>query len=192
MRVHQALKNSIETKVEQPRWKLRRWSLPLPVVIGYDLGVSIGPNIQAWRLFQRHSVSALAQKAGLSEATLDSIESGDLDLTVSVMQGLAGALGIPVSWLSVDPRHVQLLIEPDEDGTNATQANSADPVIECVLRAVHADLEMYALLTAILQSGEPKLIRAAGASLRSLAKQAKQPTVPWQSRPSGHFEPPSD
>ncbi|HEY3196735.1 MAG TPA: helix-turn-helix transcriptional regulator [Nitrospirales bacterium] len=154
--------------------------------------MSIGPNIQAWRLSQRHSVTALAHKAGLSENTLESIESGELDLTVSVMQVLAAALGIPVSWLSVDPRHVQLLTDPDQDGLDAGRANSADPVIECVLRAAHADLEMYALLTAILQSGEPKLMRAAEASLRSLAKQAKQPTVPWQSRPSGHFEPPSD
>ena len=154
--------------------------------------MSIGPNIQAWRLSQRHSVSALAQKAGLPESTLDSIESGDLDLTVSVMEVLAGALGIPVSWLSVDPRHVQLLTDPDDDGTDACQANSADPVIESVLRAAHADLEMYALLTAVLHSGDPKLMRAAEASLRSLAKQAKQPTVPWQSRPPGHFEPPSD
>ena len=156
------------------------------------LAMSIGPNIQAWRLSQRHSVSALAQKAGLSESTLDSIESGDLDLTVSVMQGLAGALEIPLSWLSVDPRHVQLLTDPDEDGTDASQANPFDPVIDHVLRAAHADLEMYVLLTAILQSGDPKLMRAAEASLRSLAKQAKQPTVPWQSRPPGHFEPPND
>jgi hypothetical protein len=87
---------------------------------------------------------------------------------------------------------VQLLIDPDEDGPGAGQVTSADPVIERVLRAVHTDLEMYALLTAVLQSGDPKLMRAADASLRSLAKQAKQPTVPWQSRPPGHFEPPND
>jgi transcriptional regulator with XRE-family HTH domain len=167
-------------------------SLPLPLSIGYDLAMSMGPNIQAWRISRGHSVSALAQKAGLSESTLDSIESGDLDLTVSVLQALAEALGIPVSWLCADPRHVQLLTDPDEEGTDAAQATSADPVIECVLRAVHTDLEMYALLTAVLQSGDPKLMRAAEASLRSLAKQAKQPTVPWQSRPPGHFEPPSD
>jgi hypothetical protein len=29
-------------------------------------------------------------------------------------------------------------------------------------------------------------------NLRSLVKQAKQATIPWQNRPSGHFEPPSD
>ncbi|MFO0729744.1 MAG: hypothetical protein U0361_01885 [Nitrospiraceae bacterium] len=51
---------------------------------------------------------------------------------------------------------------------------------------------MFVLVTALLQSGDPKLLRAAEVSLRSLVKQAKQATVPWQSRPPGHFEPPSD
>jgi hypothetical protein len=78
--------------------------------------------------------------------------------------------------------------EEEEVATNA----GADPVIEQVLRNVDLEPEMYVLLSAIVQSGEPKLLRAAQASLRSLAKQAKQPTVPWESRPSGHFEPPSD
>jgi hypothetical protein len=87
---------------------------------------------------------------------------------------------------------MERLIDPDEEGVNADQARSVDPVIAQVLCSVRRDLEMYVLLTAIMQNGDPKLVRAAEASLRSLAKQAKQPTVPWQSRPPGHFEPPSD
>ena len=54
------------------------------------------------------------------------------------------------------------------------------------------DRSLYVLLTAIMQSGEPKLLRAAEVNLQSLVKQAKQATIPWQNRPSGHFEPPND
>ena len=155
--------------------------------------MSIGPYVQAWRLSRGHSVSALARKAAISESTLESIESEELDPTVSILQGLAAALEIPVSWLHADPRHVELLTESDDDdGADAGHARCVDPVIEQVLRVAGRDPEMYVLLTAILQSADPKLVRAAEASLRSLAKQSKQPTVPWQSRPSGHFEPPSD
>ncbi|TKS60400.1 MAG: hypothetical protein EWM72_01438 [Nitrospira sp.] len=51
---------------------------------------------------------------------------------------------------------------------------------------------LYVLLTALIQAGDPKLLRAAEVSLRSLVKQSRQAAAPWQQRPSGHFEPPSD
>ena len=69
---------------------------------------------------------------------------------------------------------------------------SSDPVTGHILRGNRQSQELYVLLTALLQSGEPKLLRAAEVNLRSLVKQAKTTTVPWQSRPPGHFEPPSD
>ena len=152
--------------------------------------MSIGPYVRAWRISRGHSVAALALKAAVSESTLESIESEELDPTVSILQGLAAALEIPVSWLYADPRHLKLLTDSDDDG--ADHAHSVDPVIEQVLRVAGRDPEMYVLLTVILQNADPKLVRAAEVSLRSLAKQSKQPTVPWQSRPPGHFEPPSD
>jgi len=67
-----------------------------------------------------------------------------------------------------------------------------DPVMERILLGAHQERELYVLLTVLLQSGEPKLVKAAEASLRSLVKQSRQASVPWQSRPPGHFEPPSD
>jgi len=166
--------------------------LPLQPSIGYDFAMSIGPYVQAWRITRGHSVSALALKAAVSASMLESIESEGLDPAVSILQGLAAALEIPVSWLYTDPRHLDLLTDADDDTIGADHAHSVDPVIEQILRAARRDPEMYVLLTAILQNADPKLVRAAEASLRSLAKQSKQPTVPWQSRPSGHFEPPSD
>ena len=153
----------------------------------------IGENLQAWRISRGHSLSALAEKAGLPPSSLEAIESGELDPTASNLGALATALGVPVSWLHGDPKELTLLMEdlevPDHD---SSRGHAIDPVVERILLASRRERTLFALLTAVLQSGEPQLLRAAEANLRSLAKQARQATVPWQSRPPGHFEPPSD
>lgn len=164
-----------------------------PDVIRYHPAMPIGQTIQAWRLSRRQSVSALAEKAGLSSASLEGIECGDLDPAASTLDALAVALEIPTSWLYGDPKQLSLLTtDLDGDDIAPPAPDSIDPVTERVLLASRQERELYVLLTALLQSGEPKLIRAAEASLRSLVKQSRQATVPWQSRPPGHFEPPSD
>src|SRR5207302_11059092 len=103
--------------------------LPLQPSIGYDFAMSIGPYVQAWRISRGHSVSALALKAAVSESTLESIESEELDPTVSILQGLAAALEIPVSWLYADPRHLELLTDFDDDEADAGHAHSIDPLL---------------------------------------------------------------
>jgi transcriptional regulator with XRE-family HTH domain len=153
--------------------------------------MSIASNIQAWRLSKRQPVTALAERAGLSVESLEAIEAGELDPSASMLETLAAAIGVPVSWLYGDPEHLERLLDADERA-ESVQAGTVDPVTERVLLGSREEHELYVLLTSILMSGEPKLRLAVEASLRSLAKQAKQPTVPWQSRPSGHFEPPSD
>ncbi|HEV8539855.1 MAG TPA: helix-turn-helix transcriptional regulator [Nitrospiraceae bacterium] len=155
--------------------------------------MTLGASIQAWRLSRKLGVATLAEKTGLPAASLEAIESGELDPPASALASLATALGIPVSWLYSDPRHIQLLTtDPDGEPVESPALTSPDPVTERVLHGLEQERELYVLLTALLQSGEPKLLRAAEASLRSLVKQSRQATVPWQSRPPGHFEPPSD
>jgi transcriptional regulator with XRE-family HTH domain len=155
--------------------------------------MSIGPNIQAWRVSRGHSLMALAAKAGLPVDSLEAIETGQTDPSLSVMEAVAGALGVPPSWLHGDPKHLELLTaDPDGEEAESPSPDSLDPVIERILVAAQHERELYVLLTRLLQAGDPKLIRAAEVSLRSLVKQAKQATVPWGSRPPGHFEPPSD
>jgi hypothetical protein len=106
---------------------------------------------------------------------------------------MASALGVPPSWLHGDPKHLELLTaDPDGETSDSPSLDTVDPVIERILIGAHYERELYVLLTRLLQAGDPKLIRAAEVSLRSLVKQAKQATVPWGSRPPGHFEPPSD
>lgn len=161
--------------------------------IRYHSFMPIGSNIQAWRISRGHSITALATKAGLAADSLEAIETGQVDIPLSMMEAVATALGVPSSWLHGDPKQLALLAaDPDGEESDLPPHESIDPVIEHILLAAHHDRELYVLLTRLLQAGDPKLIRAAEVSLRSLVKQAKQATVPWQSRPPGHFEPPSD
>lgn len=155
--------------------------------------MSIGAYLQAWRVSKGHSLTALAAKIGMDVQSLEHIEADQLDPTVSVIEAVASALGVPTSWLHGDPKHVALLAgDADGDESNPPSPESLDPALERILLASRQDRELYVLLTRLLDSADPKLIRAAEVSLRSLVKQAKQATVPWQNRPPGHFEPPSD
>ena len=153
--------------------------------------MAIGLQIQAWRISQGHSVDDLAAKSGLLPNQLDEIEAEEVDPSTSILEALAAALKIPPAWLFSHPLSFRTLFDDPEDVDNSIPAGP-DPVTERILAGSRMDRSLYVLLTAIMQSGEPKLLRAAEVNLRSLAKQAKQATVPWQNRPSGHFEPPND
>ena len=153
----------------------------------------IHEHIQAWRRARGNSVTALAKKAGVSPTDLEAIEAGKLDPPVSVLEALAAGLSIPPGWLYSTPIAVKRVLEdPDEENDDWWKVDSPDPLLERMIWASQDQRELYALLTALLQSGEPKLLRAAEVNLRSLVKQAKTATVPWQNRIPGHFEPPSD
>ena len=150
-------------------------------------------QVQAWRRVRRLSTAALAEKAGVTLEDLTAIEDGEFDPSLSTLESLASALGIPIAWLHSDPTLVKLLMsDPDDDQDDWLHSDSPDPITTRILEGNRHNQELYALLTALLQHGEPKLLRAAEVNLRSLLKQAKTATVPWQSRQPGHFEPPSD
>jgi transcriptional regulator with XRE-family HTH domain len=149
----------------------------------------IGAKIGAWRLARGESVPALAARAGFTPSALEAIEAGDLDPSVTMVERLASALGLPPSWLFVEPEQADLLAAGDSE---EPAPSAFDPVTERIVLAASRMPDLYVLLTARLQSGDGKLIRVAEVNLRSLIKQSKQAAVPWQSRPPGHFEPPSD
>jgi transcriptional regulator with XRE-family HTH domain len=153
--------------------------------------MSIGPCIQNWRLAKKQSMESLSDAAGIPHTLLEQIESGQTDPTTGTIEALAGALRIPPSWLFDDPRSFDYLFtEPDE--VEEPDTSRIDPVTDRILAGSRAERSLYVLLTTLMQGGDPKLLRAAEMSLRSLVKQSRQATVPWQQRPSGHFEPPSD
>lgn len=160
-------------------------------LIQYHRTMALGQQIQAWRISRGHSVNALATESNLLPHVLEEIEAEEVDPSASILEALAGALKIPTAWLFSHPTSFRTLFDDPEDDVSSTPA-SPDPVTERILAGSRMDRSLYVLLTAIMQSGEPKLLRAAEVNLRSLVKQAKQATIPWQNRPSGHFEPPSD
>ena len=152
--------------------------------------MAIGLQIQAWRLARGFSREYLAAEARISLQALDDIEAESFDPSTKTLEQLATAIKIPVAWLFAHPDAFQLLFR-DQDEVEETP-DGPDPITERILTGSRMDRSLYVMLTALIQSGEPKLLRAADMSLRSLVKQSKQSSVPWQNRPSGHFEPPSD
>ncbi|HMU56102.1 MAG TPA: helix-turn-helix domain-containing protein, partial [Nitrospira sp.] len=151
--------------------------------------MAVGAYIQAWRLSRGHSVEALAAEAKIPSYALEKIEADEVDPGTSTLEALAEVLKIPAAWLFTHPTSFQHLFA-DSEGVEIPPG--PDPVTERILSGSRMDRSLFVLLTTLIQSAEPKLLRAAEMSLRSLVKQSKQATVPWQSRPSGHFEPPSD
>ncbi len=153
----------------------------------------VGNLVRAWRSERKLSEQDLAERAGLPLSLLEAIESERVDPPHSTLAAVAMGLQIPLAWLVTHPSHIELLCgENDDDSDPIARLTGVDPVLERILLSAGHDRSLYVLLTALLQNGDPKLLRAAEVSLRSLVKQLKQATVPWQSRPPGHFEPPSD
>jgi transcriptional regulator with XRE-family HTH domain len=165
-------------------------------LIRYDRVMSAdGLFIRAWRVSHQLSIEDLAEKTGIPVSTLNSLETEDHDIRLSTLEVVAQGLGIPAAWLHTDPAEFDLLFKDEEEESNPVgQAVPwrADPLFARILKGSRNDRSLYTLLTALLQTGDAKLIRAAEVSLRSLLKQSRQTALPWQSRPSGHFEPPSD
>jgi len=153
--------------------------------------MSIGPCIQEWRLSKRHSLESLSDASHLPVSLLEQIETEQHDPTIGTLQALATALRIPPTWLFEHPRSFEHLFA-DADEQAEPDHSSIDPVTDRILAGLRMDRTLYVLLTTLIQGGDPKLLRAAEMSLRSLVKQSRQATVPWEQRPSGHFEPPSD
>jgi transcriptional regulator with XRE-family HTH domain len=146
-----------------------------------------GERIVSWRMARRVAPDELARRAGIDSARLDAIERGDEDPTASILASLASGLGVPPGWLHDDPKRLLALTADDDEGSA-----SPDPVTERILAASHMERTLFALVAQLVSAAEPRLVRAAEVSLLSLVKQIPRTTVPWESRPPGHFEPPSD
>jgi len=159
--------------------------------IVYYCLMSIGSFIQSWRLSKNQSIESLSDAARIPRALIEQIEADQTDPTTATIEALASALGVPPSWLFDNPRSFEYLFTDSTEGEEPDKSHP-DPVTARILAGSYTDRSLYVLLTTLMQAGDPKLLRAAEMSLRSLVKQSRQATVPWQQRPSGHFEPPSD
>lgn len=168
--------------------------------LGYDAAMGGSLHLQAWRMAKGQTLESLAVKSRLELSYLAEVEAGERDCKVSSVQIIAASLGISPSWLYGHPDDLYRILQLEDTEANEPSASGVitdaiDPVLERILRSVGRDRTLYALVTALLHSGDERLTRAAEVSLRSLVKEANrssQAVVPWVTRPSGHFEPPSD
>ena len=74
----------------------------------------IGTILRAWRISQKCSEQALAERAGISVSLLEALESEQLDPNASLLEAAAEALKIPLPWLFILPSELELLCK-DED-----------------------------------------------------------------------------
>lgn len=155
--------------------------------------MSIHQYLSRWCKAKGFSLSQLSQQIGVPIETLQDFQRGAWDPPLSVITTIADSLGIPPSWLYSDPVTIQQLwSDQDAEQMAFPSSDSPDPLLHRILQESRHYPELFTLLTNLVYQGDPKLIRAAHVSLQSLFKQARPITVPWGSRPPGHFEPPSD
>jgi len=154
-------------------------------------GMSLGSHIQWWRLKRRLSMAEVEKGASIAPGSLESLEAGEMDPTVSTLSAIAHVLGIPVSWLYGDPDHLESLMQ-DGPESEAELSHSVDPVTERILRTKLQGRELFFLLSALIEHGDPRLLMAAETNLRSLVKETHRSPIPWANRQPGNFDPPSD
>ena len=155
--------------------------------------MSIHQHLGQWCQAKGLSFAELSRQTGVAMTKLQDFQKGEWDPPLSVVISMAQSLDVPVSWLHSDPRTIsRLWNDPDEDNPELPDVSSSDPIFQRIIQSSREYQGIFVLLTSILHHGDPKLIRAAQVSLQSLLKQARPTTVPWGSRPPGHFEPPSD
>ena len=76
--------------------------------------MSFSNLLLAWRKARQISTSKLASKSGIDQTTIESIENGELDPVVSVVEALAKGLAIPPAWFYSTPKSIELLLgDPD-------------------------------------------------------------------------------
>jgi hypothetical protein len=71
-------------------------------------------------------------------------------------------------------------------------ADQIDSITEQLRRATPYERELFALLTELIEHGDEKHLRAVEMNLRSLMKETRRSSIPWENRQPGNFEPPND
>ena len=75
----------------------------------------IGTILRAWRISQKCSEQALAERAGISVSLLEALESEQLDPNASLLEAAAEALKIPLPWLFILPSELELLCKDGDE-----------------------------------------------------------------------------
>ena len=161
--------------------------------VGYDPPMSRELFLKQWCQYRQLTLAQLSEQTGVTLQNIESIHNGSQDPPLSLLETIATQLGIPPSWLHYDPQTIQRVWnDADEEEPELPDHHSIDPIFERMIQVRHEHPELFVLLTNLVHHGDPKLIRAAQVNLQSLSRQIRATTLPWGSRPPGHFEPPSD
>jgi transcriptional regulator with XRE-family HTH domain len=161
--------------------------------VGYDPLMAYTLYLHQWCQYQHLTLFQLSDQSSIELETLRSVQEGRMDPSLSLLDTIAEQLHIPTSWLLHDPQVMQRLWnDPDEEQPELPDDHSIDPIFARMIQAHRQRPELFVLLTTLIHHEDPKLIRAAHVNLQSLSKQIRATTLPWGSRPPGHFEPPSD
>ncbi len=149
--------------------------------------------LRQWCQYHHLTLSQLSDQTGIELDILRSVQEGSMDPSLSLLDRITEQLHIPTSWLLHDPHVIQRLWNDlDEEQPELPDDHSIDPLFACMIQAYRQHPELFVLLTNLVHDDDPKLIRASQVNLQSLVKQIRKTTLPWGSRPPGHFEPPSD
>ena len=161
--------------------------------VGYDPPMLRELYLQQWCQYRQLTLAQLSDQTGIELQSLESIHNGSIDPSLSLLDLIAKELHIPTSWIHHDPYVIQRVWnDTDEEEPELPKDHSIDPIFERMIQIRREHPELFVLLTNLVHHGDPKLIRAAQVNLQSLSKQIRATTLPWGSRPPGHFEPPSD
>ena len=149
--------------------------------------------LQQWCQYRQLTLAQLSDQTGIELQSLESIHNGSIDPSLSLLDLIAKELHIPTSWIHHDPYVIhRVWNDADEEEPELPKDHSIDPIFERMIQVRRDHPELFVLLTNLVHHGDPKLIRAAQINLQSLSKQIRATTLPWGSRPPGHFEPPND
>jgi DNA-binding XRE family transcriptional regulator len=70
-----------------------------------DHSVTVGENIRRWRLLRGIKQNMLADRLGVTAATMSHIENNKHDITLRRLQEIARLIGVTVSQLLEDPEN---------------------------------------------------------------------------------------
>jgi transcriptional regulator with XRE-family HTH domain len=140
--------------------------------------------LQQWCQYRQLTLAQLSDQTGIELQSLESVQNGSMDPSLSILATIANQLHIPTSWLHHDPEVVQRIWnDADEEEPELPEDHSIDPIFERMIQIRREHPELFVLLTNLVHHGDPKLIRAAQVNLQSLSKQIRATTLPWGSRP---------
>lgn len=125
------------------------------------LQLSLGNRLALARKAKGQTQAELAEKAGLSRATIAKIEAGDADPKLSTVSDLAKALDVSPMWLVMSEEDMEVIAEIAESG-------ELDSILEMLPD------ELMAWVNSMIASGRKKNVREALSAVQSVFEETQE------------------